>query len=107
MNINKVSYFQQLLNKAVQSKMPEKADYYRRRLKEIDNEPSSQRNSMINLTPSTKLEGEMLQGSIKVWNIKNHSAATRHAFLANKGIPEYIIFQALEYVGHGKKISDI
>lgn len=100
-----LQYFQSQLAKAVQSNSSEKAGYYRRRITELS---KSGKGSQVMLsTKCLDTAPEMLQKAIKVWNVRSHDASTRHAFLASKGIPEFIIFQALTYVGHGKLISDL
>jgi len=105
MNITKINYFRNQLDIAVKNRMPEKADYYRRRISEIYK--TSEANQVL---PNTKFKGsstEMLQKAIKIWNVKYHTAAAKHAFLVGKGIPEEIILQALTYMGNGKMLSDI
>lgn len=99
------SYFQEQLNKAVKSNLPEKADYYRRRITEVTR--NNEGNKPIGFVKCSDTPAEMLQKAIKVWNVRSHSASTRHAFLAGKGIPEAIIFQALSFIGNGKLLSDL
>lgn len=103
--MTKLQYFQDQLNKAVKSNLPEKAGYYRRRVTEVTQ--NSEGSQPVGNTKCTETNAEMLQKAIKVWNVRSHSASTRHAFLAGKGIPEAIIFQALSFIGSGKLLSDM
>lgn len=100
--MTKNQYFQEQMTR---TKSENLRNYYQRRVAELNKQGSSQ--EQVKISRSDMTTDEMKERAIAIWNTKGHSAATKHLFLASKGIPEQVILDSISFMGAGKMIADI
>lgn len=100
--MTKNQYFQEQMSR---TKSENLRNYYQRRVVELNKQNTGQ--GMMKITKSDMTTDEMKERAIAIWNTKGHSVATKHIFLACKGIPEQIILDSLTYMGSGKMIAEV